>query len=126
IQETYCARVSASGVVLDPSGIDVGASDRDPSIAAGVTESIITRDIPGIGLVVSFVDPDGAVSSPVVVSAGGTTVPAKVAFFGGNFDVVFYQQNRVLYSRVTPAHVLLDATPVPVDGKVIAAAPSAI
>ena len=128
--DAYVARVSKSGVVLDPSGIPVSAATGDENYLAivfdGTNYLVVWRDerngaytdIYGARVSTSGIvlDPDGIAIS----TAPGHQYAPAVAFDGTNYMVVWYDEHTGSYydvycARVTTSGVLLDPTGIAVS-----------
>ena len=123
----YGARVSASGVVLDPDGIpivDAIGSQVEPSLAWGSSSYLVAwGDSRGqAGVSAARVDADGAVLDPggfVVTEMAINDGWPSVSWNGVNFLVVLEadlqrQTSNVLGVRVLPFGIVLDDPAYPI------------
>jgi hypothetical protein len=128
--DIYGARVSQSGVVLDPQGFAISTApnwQHYPAVSSGGTNALVVwtsgcgsgddQDIWGARVSQSGVvlDPHGFVIS---ASAGRQEFPA-VSFDGTNFLVVWQDPRNASYdiygARVSPAGEVLDTGGIPIS-----------
>jgi hypothetical protein len=126
--DVRCARVTPSGVVLEPNGIPVATNASDVQISTAISfdgtnyllvwdrGEMSAYDIHGIR-----VSPSGAVLAPEIaisVSSGSQVEPA-IAFDGFNYLVAWEDRRAVVPDifggRVTPAGAALDPEGIPIS-----------
>ncbi len=110
----YGARVSRTGVVLDPAGILIGASGYSPSVAFNDQNYLVVwttfRNGDGniYGARVSqtgvVLDPDGI----IITDADQDQEFPSVAFDGQNNLVVWQDEDEIYGTRISPEGVILD------------------
>jgi phosphoribosylformylglycinamidine (FGAM) synthase PurS component len=120
----YCARVTPSGTVLDPSGIDVSQAPDDeytPAVGFGGGHFLVAWEDYSVGddIFGARVTPAGTVLDPggfIISTAPQDQYSPAVAFDGTNFLVVWedgrsvswYENYDIYGARVTPAGTVLD------------------
>jgi hypothetical protein len=117
--ETWGARVSATGTVLDDGGVRIAAGGIAPAIACGGTNCLVVWQLStGIrGMRV-----DGTVSpldGASLLIQSGTSAPA-VAFDGTRYLVVGTTATMIRGARVSTAGVVLDASGFPIGAGSVA------
>jgi len=125
--DIYCARVSAAGVVLDPSGVAVSQTEDDkgyPRAAFGGSSFLVVWQGDRGGSYSIFgarVDTNGVVLDPSGIALSTTAndqwLPA-VGSDGTNF-LVAWQDSRggdydIYGARISPSGTVLDARPIPI------------
>lgn len=105
------ARVSSAGVTLDPSGLTIGNSVYAPAVAWSGQSFVVgwVGTFPGT-LTLRRLDANGmVVGSNIGLTSSVSDV--KLVLYAGNVHV-FFLKAGLQYQRVTPAGVVLDASPV--------------
>ncbi|HMY18814.1 MAG TPA: hypothetical protein PKA58_20945, partial [Polyangium sp.] len=131
LDDVYGARISSTGMVLDPMGIPINTAANvqyQTAVAAdGTNWFVVWRDLGSTEIRGSRVTTSGTVldSAGVQISTGGGSVPA-IAYNGTNYLVSWTKptnSNDIFASRITPAGVVLDggALAIPVSAVVGAA-----
>lgn len=117
LDDIYAARVSSTGMVLDPMGIPVNTAmgfQMAPAVSAdGTNWLVVWRDVTSTEIRGARVAPNATVldTSAIQISTGGGNLPA-ISFNGTNYLVAWTKptnSNDIFASRVTPAGAVLDA-----------------
>ena len=125
-RDTYAARVSTAGAVLDPSGVRVSTAslpDDNPSVARSGTGFVLAWES-GVDIV------DNAVDGAGVVSAGGTKVASAghspsqatpdVAWDGSEVVAVWRESRTGVADTIRVGRALPGGDPTSGEGTVIA------
>ncbi len=124
--DIYAARVSATGVVLDPQGIPLATQNRfetSPAVAFDGTNYVVVwaDNVNNWDIVAARVTPGGVVLDPggVVLVTGARVQQHPAIAFGGGVYLLTWQETVAsidLYAaRLTPALTMLDPAGVVVS-----------
>lgn len=117
-------RVSATGEVLDPSGIVIAPAGSRPALAYDGEHYLVAWAQPGSGIDWARVKPDGTVLDPGGVLAwelNASSPRAGVSFDGANYLLSFTDIDAITLDpvlragRIAPDGTVLDAIPINID-----------
>lgn len=113
---TRAARISPSGVVLDPAGIEVGAGS-EPHVAFDGTHVLVAWSEFPYSAFGQFLNRDGSVfGQRFPIATTDVQSLSALAFDGANYLAAFWRlgaTNETKFVRVSPSGVPLDSTPLP-------------
>jgi hypothetical protein len=128
--ELYCARVTQTGLVLDPSGILIssGGMPMDPSVAFGGNNYLVTWAdqllFPSTDIFGALIDTTGNMLNTFVITSAGTDTLnnySQVTFDGTNYFVVWSRKppglNRydIYGARVDQGGTVIDPYGIPIS-----------